>query len=128
MERWIRITPATAVPEREARAVKINGLELALAHVAGGRFLAIENRCPHKGGPLADGIIGGTTVTCPMHAWRICLETGQVQKPGGLAACVRTFPVKLENGIVSILVDPELAPAELAGPCGHVAEEAVAAS
>ena len=126
MERWIRITPADAVPEREARAVKINDVELALAHVAGGRFLAVENRCPHKGGPLADGIIGGTTITCPMHAWRICLETGQVQKPSGQSPCVRTFPTKLENGIVSIFVDPALQPAPIGASCQEE-EETLAA-
>lgn len=123
-ERWIQITPAEAVPEREARPVKINDLEIALAHVAGGRFLAVENRCPHKGGPLSEGIIGGTTVTCPLHTWRICLETGGVSKPTGQAACVRTFPTKLENGIVSILVDPALQPSTLAVSCE---EEEVAA-
>jgi hypothetical protein len=57
-----------------------------------------------------------------LHAWRICLETGQVQKPGGLAACVRTFPVKLENGVVSIFVDPSLEPAEANGACDGESE------
>jgi len=127
MERWIRITPASAVPAREARAVKMGELEIALAHTADGRFLAVENRCPHKGGPLADGIMGGTTVTCPLHAWRICLETGRVQKPAGEAACVRTFPVKVENDIVSIFVDPALPPSELTTtPCSHSLEEEAA--
>ena len=47
----------------------------------GDRFLAVENRCPHGGGPLADGIVGGATVTCPLHNWRICLEAAQVYAP-----------------------------------------------
>jgi nitrite reductase (NADH) small subunit len=49
--------------------------ELALFNL-GDRFAAIDNACPHRQGPLADGIVAGTAVFCPLHAWKICLETG----------------------------------------------------
>jgi nitrite reductase (NADH) small subunit len=105
---WIRITSADEIPQREGRALRLGGLSVALFNT-GEKFLAVENRCPHKGGPLADGIVGGTTVTCPMHNWRICLETGSVSKPCESGApSVRTFPVKVEDGIVMLCVEPTL--------------------
>jgi Rieske [2Fe-2S] domain len=63
---WVRIIAAENIPPREGRAVRVGGLQLAIFNTGDG-FLAIENRCPHGGGPLADGIVGGTTVTCPLH-------------------------------------------------------------
>lgn len=99
---WIRITEAANIPPREGRAVDLPGQPLAIFNL-GDRFVALENKCPHGGGPLADGIVGGTTVTCPMHNWRICLDSGDVSKPcdSGMSAA-RTFPVRLEDGIVSV--------------------------
>jgi nitrite reductase (NADH) small subunit len=98
---WIRITPADAIPPREGRTLNLGSLPLAIFNT-GDRFLAVENRCPHGGGPLADG----TTVTCPLHNWRICLESGAVTKPCESGApSVRTFPVKVENGIVMLALE-----------------------
>jgi nitrite reductase (NADH) small subunit len=102
---WIRITAAENIPPREGRAVQIGGLELAIFN-AGSRFLAVENRCPHSGGPLADGIVGGATVTCPLHNWRVCLESGHVQRPCDSATpSVATFPVEVVDGIVMVALD-----------------------
>ena len=105
-DEWIQITDQSDIPMREGRSIKLGSLNIALFNL-GDRFLAIENRCPHNHGPLADGIVGGhglsTTVTCPLHNWRICLDTGQVVKPTNEhAPCVRTFPVKVENGVVML--------------------------
>ncbi len=97
---WIRITHTENIPAREGRTLRVGSLSLALFNT-GEQFLAVENRCPHNGGPLADGIVGGTTVTCPLHNWRVCLETGRVTKPCDAATpSVRTFPVKIQDGIV----------------------------
>jgi nitrite reductase (NADH) small subunit len=102
---WIRITQADNIPPREGRTLRLGSLSLAVFNT-GDRFLAVENRCPHGGGPLADGIVGGTTVTCPLHNWRICLETGNVTKPcDSMKSSVRTFPVKVQDGIVLLSVD-----------------------
>lgn len=103
---WVPITQLANIPEREGRNVNWDGLDIAIFNVGNDRVLALENRCPHKGGPLADGIVGSfgdkTTVTCPMHNWRICLASGEVAKPSEPAPCVRTFPAKLVDGIVHI--------------------------
>ena len=101
-QQWIRITRVENIPAREARAVQIGGLSVAIVNM-GGQFRALENRCPHGQGPLADGIVGSNFVTCPLHSWRISVETGCVIKPTGASApCVRTFPVKVENGVVML--------------------------
>ena len=75
--KWIRITRAENVPQREGRVLTLGSRPVALFNL-GDRFVALENRCPHNGGPLADGIVGGTSVTCPLHNWKICLDSGQV--------------------------------------------------
>ncbi len=109
---WIQITPAADIPMREGRSVKMGSLNIALFNL-GDRFLAVENRCPHGHGPLSDGIVGGhglaTTVTCPLHNWRICLDSGEVVKPQAQSSpCVRTYPVKVENGIVMLDMSKKL--------------------
>jgi nitrite reductase (NADH) small subunit len=101
--RWIRIAPTQAVPPREGRAVDIGSREIALFNL-GDRFLAVDNRCPHRGGPLADGILAGDAVVCPLHAWKVCLETGAVRQPGGEAACLATYPTRVESDMVWIAV------------------------
>ena len=111
-KRWVRITPAENIPPREARSVSIGEQEIALFNL-GDRFVAVENRCPHRGGPLADGIVsitgGVLTVTCPLHNWRVALDSGRIAKPSGQeAACVRTYPAQVENGIVTVCVASEV--------------------
>ena len=105
---WIRVTPIENVPPREGRAVLIGDREIALFNLgpsaaAGNQFLATDNQCPHKGGPLCDGIVTGTSVVCPLHAWKVNLETGQVERPThGQDHCVATYPTRVEDGIVLI--------------------------
>ncbi|NUR55088.1 MAG: nitrite reductase small subunit NirD [Acidobacteria bacterium] len=101
--RWIRITSSTNIPPREGRPVRLeDGREIAIFNL-GDRFLAVDNRCPHSGGPLCDGIVTGASVVCPLHAWRINLQTGAVDRPGG-AACVQSYPVRVDEGVVLVEV------------------------
>ena len=98
---WTRITITDSVPPREGRSVQVGGLDLAIFNLSD-RFVTIENQCPHKGGPLCDGIVSGTTVICPLHGWRFDLESGLATR-ATMPSCVATFPTRVENGI--ILVD-----------------------
>src|SRR4030095_7478096 len=98
------------LPPREGRSVWIGDREIAIFNLgpstelgAGDGFLATDNQCPHKGGPLCDGIVTGRSVVCPLHAWKINLESGAVERPGSAVACVRTYPVRVEDGIVAVL-------------------------
>jgi nitrite reductase (NADH) small subunit len=107
---WIRITESTNIPLREGRAVRIAEEEIAIFNL-GHRFLAVSNRCPHRGGPLADGIVAGDSVVCPLHAWKVCLQSGAVVRPEGQEACVRSYPVKVVDGIVLLQLAAERAEA-----------------
>ncbi len=101
--RWIRITEPENIPLREGRGIEVDGHQIALFNL-GDRFLAVENRCPHRGGPLSDGIVAGAVVVCPLHAWRVCLDDGSVVKPAGETACVTSYPVRMEDGIVWVQI------------------------
>lgn len=94
---WIRITECRNIPLREGRAVSVAGHDVAIFNL-GDRFLAIQNHCPHKGGPLADGIVSGTTVVCPLHAWKVDLSAGIVTSPPPARNCVQAFRVRVESG------------------------------
>jgi NAD(P)H-dependent nitrite reductase small subunit len=99
--RWTRITKTENIPPQEGRSVTIDGTEVAIFNL-GDRFATIENQCPHKGGPLCDGIVSGTVVVCPLHGWRFDLYTGLAVR-ASLPACITVFPTRVEDGI--ILVD-----------------------
>ena len=101
--RWVRVTQCENIPLREGRAVMVDGKELAVFNL-GDRFLTVENRCPHRGGPLSDGIVSGRQVVCPLHAWRVCLEDGSVTKPADQKACVSSYRTKVEDGIVCVQI------------------------
>ena len=97
---WTPITNVVNIPPREGRAVTVGGAEIAIFHLEN-RYLAIENQCPHKGGPLCDGIVSGTTVVCPLHGRRFDLETGMAVR-ASQPSCVATFPARVEGGIIFV--------------------------
>jgi nitrite reductase/ring-hydroxylating ferredoxin subunit len=85
--------------------VSIGDRELAIFNLgpstevgAADRFLAVDNQCPHKAGPLADGIVTGTSVVCPLHTWKINLVDGCVERPQGAGEqCVATYAVCVDH-------------------------------
>jgi nitrite reductase (NADH) small subunit len=93
------------VPSWGSRKIRIGSLEVALFKLKDGSLRAVENRCPHKGGVLSEGIVTGDAVICPMHAWRINLSTGEACEPD--VGCVKKFPVHIADG--KIFVEIELA-------------------
>jgi nitrite reductase (NADH) small subunit len=99
--RWVRITACDNIPPREGRRTRVGSLEIAIFNL-GDRFLAIDNRCPHQGGPLADGIVSGEAVVCPLHAWKISLATGCVERPVETTTCLRAYATRVEAGVVLI--------------------------
>lgn len=96
---WLRVAYCNDIPLREGRVVRVTGREIAIFNL-GSRFLAVENRCPHRGGPLADGIVSGANVVCPLHAWKFSLETGTGVSANSQGSCVTTFATRVEDGIV----------------------------
>lgn len=103
-EIWIRAARCRDIPLREGRAVKVGHREIAIFNL-GERFAAVENRCPHKGGPLADGIVSGDAVVCPLHAWKLSLDTRMGLVGVSAASCVQTFRTRVEHGIILVELD-----------------------
>jgi nitrite reductase (NADH) small subunit len=99
MNEWIYVTELTNIPLREGRSVQVRGQTIALFNL-GHRVLALENQCPHRGGPLSDGILTGSMVVCPLHSWKISLDDGRVLQTGEARHCVRTFPIRVEAGAI----------------------------
>ena len=101
-KRWVRVTCIESEPLREGREVLVGKRSIAVFNL-GHKFLALDNRCPHRQGPLADGIVSGNSVVCPLHAWRINLESGDVERPtAGVGHCVRAYPTRVEDGVISV--------------------------
>jgi nitrite reductase (NADH) small subunit len=99
--KWVRVTQCENIPLREGRSLRIENHEIAIFNL-GDRFLAIDNKCPHKGGPLSEGIVSGTTVVCPLHAWKVDLETGGVVNQSSAVPCVTTYPIRVHEGVIHI--------------------------
>lgn len=99
------VGPLDAIPAGEGRTFSAYGERIAIFRTRANRVFAVQAECPHRGGPLADGLMGGTTVICPLHSWKFDLSTGEaVAGDCGL----KTFPVRLnENGqIVLSFLEP----------------------
>lgn len=101
MSDWVDIAALSDIPLRGARVVKTRAGCVAVFRTASDQVFALDNTCPHKAGPLAEGIVHGSAVTCPLHNWVISLETGLVQ--GADEGEVATYPARVEAG--RILLD-----------------------
>lgn len=108
--RWFDIGTVRDVPRRGARTVRIDGREIAVFRTAEDHVFALENRCPHKGGPLADGIVHGRKVACPLHNWVIDLESGDAT--GADHGCAEAFAVKIEGNRLHLAVPRAVRAAE----------------
>jgi len=100
-EHWLDIGALAAIPVQGARVVKTAAGCVAVFRVSADNAYALEDRCPHKAGPLSQGIVHGNEVTCPLHNWVISLETGQARAPD--VGAVRTIPLRIAGG--RILLD-----------------------
>lgn len=98
------------IPVRGARCLRTPLGKIAVFRTATDEVFAIDDQCPHKGGPLSDGIIHGNAVTCPLHNWVFSLESGEAQ--GADEGRVRTYPVRNNDGVLFILLSTLHAAAE----------------
>ena len=130
MSDWKKICLVTDIPVMGARCVaRAKGMDVAVFRNAQDEVFALLDRCPHKGGPLSQGMVFGSSVACPMHNWTIGLCTGQAAAPD--EGCTPSFSVKVDSGAVYLNAQ-ELASLALdlkapsAGP-GHQAVAVLAA-
>ncbi len=101
MNDWIDVGGLDDVPMRGSRIVRAPEGDIAIFKAADGAVFALRDKCPHKGGPLSQGIVHGRSVTCPLHNWIIDLETGEAM--GADRGCSNVVALKVQDG--RILMD-----------------------
>jgi nitrite reductase (NADH) small subunit len=90
----------TQIPEGEGRNVEVAGRRVAVFRARDGRVFATQAECPHKRGPLADGIVGAGQLVCPLHEWRFDLATGATQNG---ACAIEVYPAHVDpDGVVTV--------------------------
>lgn len=97
---WTRIGTLEDIPVQGSRRVILGDTKVAVFRTTANAVFALEDKCPHKAGPLSEGIVHDGCVTCPLHNWVIKLEDGTAQ--GADEGKTRTFPVKIEDGAILI--------------------------
>jgi nitrite reductase [NAD(P)H] small subunit len=93
---WTDIGAADAVPRLGARKYRFGAEIIAVFRTAADEYFALVDRCPHRGGPLSEGIIAGRTVACPLHGWVIALDSGGAVAPD--EGCTPVLPVRVVEG------------------------------
>ena len=101
---WIDIGKIDAIPKCGARVVQTRHGDIAVFRTADDEVFVLRDRCPHKGGPLSQGIVHGKKVACPLHDWKINLDSGLAVAPD--EGCAASFPVKVEAGTVFLSLIP----------------------
>ncbi|MCP5269336.1 MAG: nitrite reductase small subunit NirD [Zoogloeaceae bacterium] len=103
MSDWLQICTLEDIPRLGSRVVqRISGGDIAIFRTAEDEVFALHDKCPHKGGPLSQGIVHGKRVTCPMHGWNIQLDNGEAVAPD-VGGCNK-FDVKVDAGKVFLKV------------------------
>ena len=98
MNKWIEVVELNKIPILGSRLIKTRNTDIAVFRGSDDQVYAIRDACPHKGGPLSQGIMHGSTVTCPLHNWKIDLASGNALAPD--QGCSNVFAVKVEGGKV----------------------------
>ena len=104
-DNWIQVGRVDEIPRQGARIVATTAGDIAVFRTSDDEVFALRDKCPHKGGPLSQGIVHGKRVACPLHDWKINLETGIAAAPD--EGCAARYPVRVTNGMVSLSLVPE---------------------
>jgi len=97
---WLDVGCLSDIPRLGARVVASSDGPIAIFRTNDDRVFALRDKCPHRGGPLSQGIVHGEHVTCPLHGWNIALATGQAVAPD--LGCAPAIDVRLEGGRIQI--------------------------
>lgn len=103
MSRWETLCPLADIPLLGSRVVHSEDGDIAVFRTADDQVFAVHDKCPHKGGPLSQGIVHGTAVTCPLHNWKIDLASGAALAPD--LGCTRRYEVRIDGGEVMLCLD-----------------------
>ncbi len=99
---WIEVGTIADIPRLGARVVNTDEGDIAVFRTAADEIFAVRDRCPHKGGPLSQGIVHDRSVTCPLHNWVLGLDDGVAKAPD--EGCVKTYPVKIEADTIFLMI------------------------
>jgi len=105
MSDWIEVGELEEIPKRGARVVTTPQGDIAVFRTSDDQVFALRDHCPHKGGPLSQGIVHDHKVTCPLHNWKIALDTGEAVAPD--EGCAAKYPIKLEGSKVFLDLNVE---------------------
>jgi len=99
---WKNIGAIENIPVQGARRLDIRygGMPVAVFRTLEGEVFALVDECPHRKGPLSEGILSGDIVTCPLHNWAVCLRNGEARAPDEGRAI--SLPVRVESGVVHV--------------------------
>jgi nitrite reductase (NADH) small subunit len=115
MNDWIEIGLIDQIPRAGARRVRTPGDPVAVFRTANDEIFALVDRCPHRGGPLSEGMVSGRSVACPLHNWVVELDSGSARAPD--VGCAPLIPVKLEGRRIFLALATPVG-AVPALPCG----------
>ena len=104
MSEWIEIGTLNDIPLKGARVVTSDSGNIAIFRTAEDKVFALKDECPHKQGPLSQGIVHGDRVACPLHDWKIHLDTGIAVAPD--EGCAATFPIKMDGDKILLSLTP----------------------
>ena len=101
---WIEVGKVDEIPKLGARVVRTGQGDIAVFRNGDDEIFALRDKCPHKGGPLSQGIVHGTRVACPLHDWKIQLDTGEAVAPD--EGCAAAYPIRLEGDVIFLSLVP----------------------
>jgi len=100
MSNWVEVGTVEEIPKLGSRVLQTPDGDVAIFRTADDAIFALRDSCPHKQGPLSQGIVHGHTVTCPLHNWKISLESGEAQGPD--EGCTGSYAVQVNDGRIQV--------------------------
>ncbi len=104
-QNWVEVGRIEDIPLLGARLVKSAKGDIAVFRTQGDEIFALRDKCPHKGGPLSQGIVHGKKVACPLHDWKIHLDTGLAVTPD--VGCAARYPVEVRDGVIYLSLEQQ---------------------
>ena len=101
---WLDIGKLSDIPKQGARVVRTAQGDIAVFRTIDNEVFALRDKCPHKGGPLSQGIVHGKRVACPLHDWKIHLDSGMAVAPD--EGCAASYPIRLDGDKVWVSLVP----------------------
>lgn len=101
---WLEVGTLDEIPRQGARVLKREGGDIAVFRTAADEVFALLNRCPHRGGPLSEGILYGRNIVCPLHNWCLDLASGEAKGPD--EGCAPAYATRIEAGRIFVCAEP----------------------